>query len=26
VVIHEWAHGCGYDPDHKPIPGIPDLH
>lgn len=25
TVIHEWAHGCGYDPDPKPIPGIPHI-
>lgn len=24
TVIHEWAHGCGYDADRAPIPGIPD--
>lgn len=22
TVIHEWAHGCGFDPD-KGLPGIP---
>jgi YD repeat-containing protein len=25
TVIHEWAHGCGYDPDRSAIPGIPDI-
>ncbi len=24
TVIHEWAHGCGYDADEASIPGIPD--
>jgi RHS repeat-associated protein len=23
TVIHEWAHGCGYDSDDDSIPGIP---
>lgn len=23
TVIHEWEHGCGYNPDRRQIPGIP---
>ena len=23
TVVHEWAHGCGYDPDPGSIPGVP---
>ena len=25
TVIHEWAHGCGYDADDEPVPGIPGI-
>jgi RHS repeat-associated protein len=25
TVIHEWAHGCGYNPDDGNLPGIPGI-
>ena len=25
TIIHEWAHGCGYNPHGRRIPGIPHV-